>query len=106
MQILWAVALGALAGAVDVAPMLMRGTSWRDAAVPFVHWVVTAVFIASVSWPLHPALRGALVGLLASLPTLVRYANTQPGAVVPVLTMGLLLGAVLGFVLSLPFFAR
>lgn len=103
---LWAMLLGVVAGGVDVLPMLLRGVAWRDAAVPFVHWVVTAVMIASVPWPLHPALRGALVALLLALPTLVRYAHAQPGSVVPVLGMTLLLGAALGMVMSLPFFPR
>lgn len=106
MRILWVIVLGVVAGTVDVLPMVLRGMNWREAAVPFVHWVVTTVLIASVAWPLHPALRGALVAFLTSLPTLIRYSNSQPGSVVPVFIMSLVIGSAVGMIISLPFFPQ
>lgn len=91
----------ALAAALaDVLPMLLRGTSVRQAAVPFLHWIVTTVFISAVQWPLPPALRGALVAVLCAAPTLVRYATERPASVIPVAAMSLVLGPLLGILLA------
>lgn len=92
--------LALAAALVDVLPMLLRGASMRQAAVPFLHWIVTTVFISAVQWPLPPALRGALVALLCAAPTLVRYANEQPASVLPVAATSLVLGPLLGVLLA------
>lgn len=97
---LLALSLGAIAGLVDVAPMVLRGTPLRVAIVPFVHWTITGLFIQAVSWPLHPALQGALVALLAATPTLVRYGFEQPATVPAVLGMSIMLGALLGVAIA------
>lgn len=92
--------LAIAAALVDVLPMLLRGTGWRQAAVPFLHWIVTTVFISAIQWPMHPALRGAAVALLCSAPTLLRYMSERPASVLPVAASSVALGALLGLLLA------
>jgi hypothetical protein len=92
-----ALLIGAGAGALDIIPMLLRKAPWHEVAVPFTHWLMLGVLIAYVQMPLHPALKGAIVAVMTTLPTLISYSQTKPGAVLPILGISIILGAAVGW---------
>jgi hypothetical protein len=96
-KLLIAMLIGAGAGALDVIPMLLRKAAWQDIAVAFVHWQMLGVLIAYVQMPVHPALKGSIVGVMTTLPILISYSQTKPGAVLPILGISIVLGAAVGW---------
>ncbi len=96
-KLLIALLIGAAAGALDTVPMLLRKAPWHEVAVPFVHWLMLGVLIAYVQMPVHPALKGSIVAAMTTLPILISYSQTKPGAVLPILGIGIVLGAAVGW---------
>ncbi len=96
-KLLIALLIGAAAGALDIIPMLLRKAPWHEVAVPFVHWLMLGVLIAYVQMPVHPALKGSIVAVMTTLPILISYSQTKPGAVLPILGISIVLGAVVGW---------
>ena len=96
-KLIAALLIGAGAGALDVIPMLLRKAPWHEVAAPFVHWLMLGVLIAYVQTPLHPAFKGSVVAVMATVPILIGYSQTKPGAVLPILGMSVLLGAAVGW---------
>jgi hypothetical protein len=101
-KLLAALLVGAGAGALDIIPMLLRKAPWHEVAVPFVHWLALGVLIAYVQMPLHPAIKGCLVAVMTTLPILIGYSQTKPGAVLPILGMTVLLGTAVGWLTQRP----
>jgi hypothetical protein len=100
-KLLTALLIGAGAGALDTIPMLLRKAAWHEVAVPFVHWLVLGVLIAYVQMPLHPSLKGLLVAVLTTLPTLITFSQTKPSLVLPILGISVVLGAAVGWLTNL-----
>lgn len=96
-KLLAALLIGAAAGVLDTFPMLLRKAPLHEVAVPLVHWLMLGVLIAYVQMPVHPALKGSAVAVMTTLPTLISYSQTKPGAVLPILGMSVVLGAVVGW---------
>jgi hypothetical protein len=96
-KLLIALLIGTGAGLLDIIPMVLRKAPWHEVAVPFVHWLMLGVLIAYVQVPLHPMLKGAVVALMTTLPTLIAYSQTKPGAVLPILGISIVLGAAVGW---------
>jgi hypothetical protein len=89
--------IGAGAGVVDTIPMILRKAPWHEVAVPFVHWLMLGVLIAYVQMPLNPLVKGALIAVMTTVPTLIAYSQTKPGTVVPILAISIVLGAIVGW---------
>jgi hypothetical protein len=96
-RILVTLLIGAAAGAADVAPMILREADLLIALSVFVHWVAVTIFISYMRTPLAAPIQGAVVALLAALPTLIRYSRDQPDSIVAIALMTLLLGVAAGF---------
>jgi cell division protein FtsX len=92
-----ALLIGSGAGALDIIPMLLRKAAWHEIAVPFVHWLMLGVLIAYVQMPVHSALKGSIVAVMTTLPILIGYTQTKPGAVLPILGISIVLGAAVGW---------
>lgn len=97
-KFLIALGIGIAAGALDIIPMALRRAELHAMATPFVHWVVTTLFIAYMKTPLAPWpwLQGSVIAVLASLPVLITYSRTNPQSVLPILGISIVLGAVVG----------
>jgi hypothetical protein len=96
-KLLTALLVGAGAGLLDIIPMLLRKAPWHEIAVPFVHWLMLGVLIAYIKFPMHPMLKGSLVAVMTTLPTLIAYSQTKPGSVLPILGICIGLGAAVGW---------
>jgi hypothetical protein len=90
-------AIGLVAGLVDIIPMILRGVDRVQLASVFMHWLVTAIFIAYVVMPFPPVAKGALIGLLSALPALITYAASAPARVLPIAAIAVILGGVIGY---------
>jgi hypothetical protein len=96
-KLLVTLAIGLSAGLVDIAPMVLRGVDRVQLASVFMHWFVTTIFISYAIMPIPPVAKGALIGLLASLPVLITYGASAPARVLPIALIAVVLGGVVGF---------
>jgi hypothetical protein len=94
------VLLGAVAGVVAVLPMLLQGLTWDANLSAFFLWVVSGFMLATSNLKLAPVLKGILIPFICLLPSAFIIGWKEPFSLVPIGVMTLILGALLGFVLS------
>lgn len=87
--------LGALAGIIDVIPMVMQNLTWDANLAAFSMWVVIGFFLATVNIKIKGALKGILVSFLVLLPSAILIGWQEPLSLIPVFIMTLLLGSAL-----------
>ncbi len=91
-------ALGALAGVLDVLPMIAQGLPWDADVSAFSMWVVIGFFLAvTKKLPMPSPVQGILTAFLCLVPSAVLIGRNTPVALVPIAVMTTLLGAALGY---------
>jgi hypothetical protein len=99
-KLLATLVIGLIAGLVDIAPMILRGTDRIVLASVFTHWFVTTIFISYAVMPVPSLVKGALIGVLSSLPILITYSAQHPERVLPIFAISVGLGAAVGYLTS------
>jgi hypothetical protein len=89
--------LGAVAGVLDVVPMIIQGLTWDANLSAFSMWVVVGLVLSSIGFKMPSVIKGIAVSLLILLPTAILIGWKQPISLVPILIMTVILGAGLGF---------
>ena len=89
--------LGAVAGILDVIPMLIQRLTWDANLSAFLLWVVSGFFLATTNLKLPPVLKGIVIPFICLLPSALLIGWTEPVSLVPISVMTLILGALLGF---------
>jgi hypothetical protein len=97
MNIIIALLLGAVAGAIDTVPMIGGKAPRHSIVAIFVQWVVIGLLIPFVHWGLAPWLTGMIIGLLGMAPFMILTHLRNPKAVPTIALAGLVLGAGVGF---------
>ena len=93
-----ATAIGALAGVIDVVPMLVQKIDKTSCLSAFVHWLVLGVVISYVSAPIPDWAKGAAIGLFSALSIAILVAQTDPKSIPPILITSLVLGGIVGII--------
>lgn len=92
------VLLGAVAGVLDMIPMLLQGLTWDANLSAFFLWMVSGFMLATSNLKLTPVLKGILIPFICLLPSAFIIGWKEPFSLVPIGIMTLILGALLGFV--------
>jgi hypothetical protein len=87
---------GAIAGAIDVVPMLLQKLTWDANLSAFFMWVVIGFFLSTTELKLHPVIKGLLFSFLCLLPSVFIIGWKQPSALFPIFIMTAVLGSLLG----------
>jgi len=95
-----AVALGAVAGIIDVIPMLLQHLTWDANLSAFSLWVVSGLLISAVDFKMSAAVKGIFIAFLVLLPNAFIIGRHDPIALLPIGVMTLVLGGLLGFAVS------
>lgn len=93
--------LGMAAGIIDVIPMILKKLTWDANISAFVMWVIVGLFIATVDIDVQPILKGILIALLILLPSGILIGWKEPKSLIPILTMTIILGGALGYLIPL-----
>ena len=93
--------IGAVAGMIDIIPMLVRKLDKRDCAAAFVHWILLGVVIAYLPLPLTPWLKGLVIAEAFAVPVVLMVAKTDKQAIPPILIMSAILGMLVGWTTDL-----
>lgn len=93
------IVLGMAAGIIDVIPMIIQKLTWDANLSAFSMWVVTGFIISAIDLKLNSFLKGILVAFMVLLPTGVLIGWNEPLSLIPVITMTIILGGSLGFLI-------
>ena len=91
------IALGALAGIIDVVPMIMQNLTWDANLSAFAMWVVVGFLLSVIDLKIPPVIKGILVAFLVLLPTAILIGWKEPHSLIPIGIMTVVLGGLLGF---------
>ena len=94
------IALGTIAGIIDVIPMLFQGLTWDANLSAFAFWVIVGFFISTTNIKLKGALKGVCLSLILLVPLAFIIGWSNPISLVPILIMNVILGSLLGFVID------
>lgn len=95
-KLLVSIGVGAVAGIIDVIPMLMQKLDKFSNWSAFVHWVVLGVIISYIQVPLAPWLKGFVVAECCVLPVIILVAKTDCKSIVSMVVMSAILGIAVG----------
>ncbi len=100
-KIMIGLGLGALAGLIDIIPMLLQKLPWNANLSAFIMWLVVGFFVATTGLMIHPVLLGLLIAVLVLLPSAPIIAGDNPSKLLPIGIMTVILGGVLGWLVSI-----
>jgi hypothetical protein len=89
--------LGAVAGIIDVIPMVFMKLTWDANISAFAMWVIIGYFLSSIDSKLHPILKGIVVSFLVLLPSAILIGWNDPKSLIPIIVMTTILGSLLGY---------
>ena len=99
-KILIGLAVGVIAGVIDVIPMIMQHLTWDANLSAFAHWIIIGFVIATSTLPLKGALKGLLIALALFIPVGILVGWKEPFSLIPMLVMSVILGSVAGYVIE------
>ena len=94
------VLLGAVAGILDMIPMVLQGLTWDANLSAFFLWVVSGFMLATSNLKLAPLLKGILIPFICIIPSAFIIGWKETFSLIPIAIMTLILGALMGFVYS------
>jgi hypothetical protein len=99
-KIIFGIGFGAIAGIIDVIPMLIMKLSWDANISAFLMWVIIGFFISVVDLKLNAVLKGVLISYLVLLPAAILIGWGDPKSLIPIIIMTTILGALLGIIIT------
>jgi len=89
--------LGAVAGCIDVIPMLMQKLTWDANLSAFSMWVVVGLLLSISSLKINYFIKGIVIAFLVLIPCAFIIGWHQPASLIPITLMTLILGSFLGW---------
>jgi hypothetical protein len=89
--------LGAVAGIIDVIPMIFMKLTWDANISAFTMWVIIGYFLSSIESKCNPILKGIVVSFLVLLPSAILIGWNDPKSLIPIIVMTTILGSLLGY---------
>ncbi len=99
-KLFYGLLFGAIAGVLDVIPMILQGLPLAADVSAFVFWIVCGVLLVFTHISEKGYLNGMFLCGLAIIPVLFVIGWEEPLSVLPIFGVTLILGGLLGAVLS------
>jgi hypothetical protein len=96
-NIITGTSLGAIAGIIDVIPMVIQRLTWDANISAFLMWVVIGFILSITELKMNSILKGILISYLVLLPAAILIGWKEPVSLVPILMMTTILGGALGY---------
>ena len=96
-KILYGIGFGAIAGILDVIPMIIQKLTWDANLSAFSMWVIVGFILSVSEFKLKGIFKGITVSFLILLPTAILIGRKEPISLIPILVMTLILGSLLGY---------
>jgi hypothetical protein len=94
------VGLVALAGIIDVIPMVLQDLTWDANISAFIMWVVIGFLLSVTDIKLNSILKGIFISFLVLVPAAILIGWNEPTALIPIVIMTTILGGLLGFAVN------
>ncbi|PKP18158.1 MAG: hypothetical protein CVU05_14175 [Bacteroidetes bacterium HGW-Bacteroidetes-21] len=94
------ITLGALAGILDVTPMIIMKLPIEANLSAFSMWVIIGFFISASTLQINAVLKGILYSFLTLIPSAILIGYEDIMALAPISGMTCLLGALLGYFIN------
>lgn len=88
---------GIIAGIIDVIPMIFQKLTWDANLSAFSMWVIAGFMISTSNLKINSVLKGILISFLLLTPSAVIIGRHQPISLIPIFSMTLILGGLLGY---------
>ncbi|MBP1630962.1 MAG: hypothetical protein H6Q15_1855 [Bacteroidetes bacterium] len=89
--------LGAAAGIIDIIPMIVQNLTWDANISAFSMWLVVGFLISTIDLKINSIIKGILIALLVLLPTAILIGWKEPFSLIPIISMTIILGGLLGY---------
>ena len=89
--------LGAVAGLIDVIPMVIKKLPWNADLSAFTMWVVAGFFCATSAITMPAPLKGLVISFLCLIPSAIIIGSKEPASLIPIAVMTGILGSLLGW---------
>ena len=96
-NIITGTSLGAIAGIIDVIPMVIQRLTWDANISAFLMWIVIGFILSITELKMNSILKGILISYLVLLPAAILIGWKEPVSLVPILMMTTILGGALGY---------
>ena len=96
-NIITGIVLGAVAGIIDVIPMIIQNITWDANISAFLMWVVIGFILSIAELKMNSILKGILISYLVLLPAAILIGWKEPVSLVPIIIMTTILGGALGY---------
>ncbi|HHH53620.1 MAG TPA: hypothetical protein ENK91_08175 [Bacteroidetes bacterium] len=90
------IVIGAIAGIIDVIPMIMQKLDKTANWSAFVHWIVLGFIISYVDIPVSPWLKGLIIAEAVTIPIMIIVAKDGIKSIIPIIIMTAVLGILVG----------
>ena len=91
---------GAIAGGIDLTPMLSQKLSWDADLSAFAMWLVVGLLVSVVELKINPVLKGILISFAVLLPSAILIGAKEPVSLIPIGGITLILGSMVGFMVD------
>jgi hypothetical protein len=96
-NIIIGLALGAVAGILDVIPMIIQHLTWDANISAFLMWIVIGFILSIAELKINSILKGILIAYLVLLPAAILIGWKEPVSLIPIIVMTTILGGGLGY---------
>lgn len=90
--------LGALAGIIDVLPMILQKLDMFSTISAFTQWMVASVIINYIDFPIRSWLKGLIVAEALAVPIMVLVMKAGFFTILPIMIMCAILGSIVGII--------
>lgn len=91
---------GAVAGIMDVIPMIIQKLTWDANLSAFIMWIVVGFLISVIGLKMNSISKGILTAFLVLLPTAILIGWNDPASLIPIVIITTVLGGLLGFIIQ------
>ena len=96
-KIIKGIALGAIAGIIDITPMIIQKLPLSSILSAFSMWAALGFLVNTSALKINGTLKGLLLSFLVLLPTAILIGQAEPVSLIPISIMTVILGASLGY---------
>ena len=96
-KICYGIGFGAIAGVLDVIPMIIQKLTWDANLSAFSMWVVVGFILSITKIELKGVIKGIIISFLILLPSAILICWQEPISLIPISIMTLILGSLLGY---------
>ncbi len=91
-----AITIGAVAGVIDIMPMIIKKLDKQAIISAFVHYFVLGLIIPFVNWDVSGWIKGVSIALLTAIPIMIIVYPKDKQALIPMIVFSIILGAGIG----------